>query len=60
MHKWGSASLNYDLLAKDLLYPLSIIVVKGKDQKPVNAQNFKVKFLFILIRISVKNNLYCA
>ena len=34
-HQWGSASIICDLLAKDLLYPLSVKYRGGKDQDPV-------------------------
>ena len=34
-HKWGSTSLICDLLAKDLLYPLSVEYRGGKEQDPV-------------------------
>ena len=54
----GSISLICDLLAEDLLYPLSVKYRGGKGQDPgKNARKFNVNLLFVFIRISVKQPL---
>ena len=52
----GSTSLIFDLLAKDLLYPLSVKYRAGKDQDPVKMLKIQC-LLVVFIRISVKQPL---
>ena len=54
----GSTSLVCYLLAKDLLYPLSVKYRAGKDQDPVKMLKIQC-LLFVFIRISVKQPLLC-
>ena len=53
----GPTSIICDLLAKDLLYPLSVKCRAGKDQDPVKILKIQCYLALCFIRISVKQPL---